>query len=244
MPTDPTTGVAVRDRLLSPISGPAASLWILPALAVAFLLAAAGAGASNSPMPGDMLSLVRSYIAARPHNSLARFLPALRRVNGTASHRGLGRPFVAAWRRAADDPVFRRLQRRQRDRRYFNPAVRRAEADGLGTLGQFIYYDAMVMHGPGTSHASFGGLRARAAARARTPARGGSEVRYLNAFLSVRRRLMRTESKHGNTSRIDGQQRVFVRRRNLDLDPPLVWHVYGDRYAIRAIPEAPAARSR
>ena len=35
------------------------------------------------------------------------------------------------------------------DRMYFDPAVRRAKADGLGTLGQFIYYDAIVMHGPG-----------------------------------------------------------------------------------------------
>lgn len=184
---------------------------------------------------GDMLSLVRSYADAEPRNPLARFLPALRSVNGTSSHRGLGPPFVAAWRQAADDPVFKRLQRRERDRLYFNPAVRRAKADGLGTLGQFIYYDAIVMHGPGTSHASFGGIRAEAISRARTPAQGGSQVRYLNAFLSVRRALMRTEAKHGDTSRIDDEQRVFLRRRNLGLNPPLVWHVYGDRYAIRAI---------
>ena len=181
---------------------------------------------------GDMLALVRSYIAAEPRNPLAQFLPALRRVDGTASHRGLGRPFIAAWRRAARDPVFQRLQRHERDRAYFHPAVRRAKADGLGTLGQFIYYDAIVMHGPGTSHASFGGIRARAISRAKTPAQGGSQVRYLSAFLSVRRALMRTEAKHGDTSRIDDEQRVFLRKRNLGLRPPLVWHVYGDRYEI------------
>src|SRR5882757_10469020 len=128
---------------------------------------------------GDMLELVRSYAAAEPGDPLARFLPALRRVDGTASHGGLGAPFVTAWHRAAHDPVFRRLQMRELDRVYFEPAVRRAKVDGLGTLGQFIYYDAIVMHGPGESADSFGGIRARAMARASTPAQGGSQVHYL-----------------------------------------------------------------
>jgi len=181
---------------------------------------------------GDMLQLVRAYVAAEPDDPLARFVPALRRVNGSASHAGLGRPFVAAWRRAARDPVFRRLQMRELDRVYFDPAVRRAKADGLGTLGQFIYYDAIVMHGPGRSADSFGGIRRRAIAAAPTPAEGGSEVDYLNTFLDVRRAQMKTEAKHGDTSRIDDEQRVFLRERNLDLRPPLTWHVYGDRFHI------------
>ena len=111
---------------------------------------------------GDMLALVRTYARAEPDDPLARFVPALGRVDGTASHRGLGRAFVDAWRRAARDPVFRRMQMRELDRIYFDPAVARAKADGLGTLGQFIYYDAIVMHGPGPGPNSFGGLRARA----------------------------------------------------------------------------------
>jgi chitosanase len=181
---------------------------------------------------GDMLELVRSYGAAEPADPLARFLPALRRVNGSASHAGLGTPFVAAWQRAARDPVFRRLQLRELDRVYFDPAVRRAKADGLGTLGQFIYYDAMVMHGPGSSYGGFGWIRAQARNRIATPAEGGSEVGYLNAFLDVRRALMKTESKHGDASRIDDEQRVFLREGNLALRPPLVWHTYDDRYEI------------
>ena len=32
----------------------------------------------------------------------------------------------------------------------------RAKKDGVGTLGQFVYYDAMVMHGPGTDALAFG----------------------------------------------------------------------------------------
>jgi chitosanase len=182
----------------------------------------------------DMLALVRTYVAAAPRDPLARFLPALRRVDGTASHRGLGAPFVAAWKRAARDPLFRHLQMRELDRVYFDPAVNRAKADGLGTLGQFIYYDAIVMHGPGPDRSSFGGIRARAIRRAPTPAEHGSQPTYLNAFLDVRRAQMKTEAKHGDTSRIDDEQRRFLREGNLALRPPLVWHTYGDRYAIPA----------
>jgi chitosanase len=181
---------------------------------------------------GDMLQLVRAYVAAAPGDPLAPFLSALARVNGSASHAGLGAPFVAAWHRAGRDPVFRRLQMRELDRVYFDPAVRRAKGDGLGTLGQFIYYDAMVMHGPGQSADSFGGIRRRALAAAPTPAEGGSEVAYLEAFLAVRRAQMKTESKHGDTSRIDDEQLRFLDEGNLALRPPLVWHTYGDRYAI------------
>jgi chitosanase len=181
---------------------------------------------------GDMLALVRSYVAAAPHDPLAGFLPALRRVDGTASHRGLGAPFVVAWKRAARDPLFRHLQMRELDRVYFDPAVNRAKADGLGTLGQFIYYDAIVMHGPGPDPSSFGGIRARAIRRAPTPAEGGSQPTYLNAFLDVRRAQMKTEAKHGDTSRIDDEQRRFLREGNLTLRPPLIWHTYGDRYEI------------
>lgn len=57
---------------------------------------------------GDMLVMVEAYTKTEPGNALAPFLPALRKVNGTASHRGLGQPFVLAWRKAAKDPAFQR----------------------------------------------------------------------------------------------------------------------------------------
>ncbi|MBO4275374.1 chitosanase, partial [Microbispora triticiradicis] len=181
---------------------------------------------------GDMLGLVEVYTRRRPGNALAGYLPALRKVNGTGSHRGLGPAFVKAWRAAATDPVFRRAQDDERDRVYFGPAVARAEADGLRALGQFVYYDAIVMHGPGADPVSFGGIRRTAMKKARTPAQGGDEVAYLNAFLDARKAAMRTEEAHADTSRVDTAQRVFLRNGNLDLDPPLRWKVYGDAYEI------------
>ncbi|NUP04110.1 MAG: chitosanase [Nonomuraea sp.] len=182
---------------------------------------------------GDMLELVELYTRREPGNVLAAYLPALRAVDGTDSHKGLGAPFVAAWKKAAEDPAFQRAQDDERDRVYFGPAVRQAEKDGLRTLGQFAYYDAMVMHGPGADKLSFGGIRKAALAKATPPARGGDETAYLDAFLDARKAAMKAEDAHEDTTRVDTMQRVFLRKGNLDLDPPLTWKVYGDKYTIK-----------
>jgi len=182
----------------------------------------------------DMLELVQAYTAQAPGNPLAVFLPALQAVNGTASHDGLGAPFVAAWKAAAQLPEFRASQDSERDRVYFDPAVSMAKGDGLGALGQFIYYDAAVVHGRGNGSFTLDGIRATAMARAATPTQGGNEVAYLNAFLDARVVAMKSEPAHQDVSRIETAQRVFLQQGNLDLRPPLSWKVYGDSYTIGA----------
>ncbi|MEW2448202.1 chitosanase [Streptomyces parvulus] len=181
---------------------------------------------------GDMLDLVELYTRRSPGNVLAPYLPALRRVDGSDSHEGLDPGFPGDWRRAADDAGFRGSQDDERDRVYFGPAVRQGQADGLRTLGQFAYYDAIVMHGGGSDPLSFGSIRERALGRARTPGQGGDEVTYLHAFLDERVWAMRQEEAHSDTSRVDTAQRLFLDAGNLDLDPPLDWRVYGDSYHI------------
>lgn len=181
---------------------------------------------------GDMLDLVELYTDRRPGNVLAKYLPALREVDGSDSHDGLDPGFPGDWRRAARDTEFRRAQDDERDRVYFNPAVRQGKADGLRVLGQFAYYDAIVMHGDGGDPASFRNIRKRALRTAQPPAQGGDEVTYLNSFLDARVWAMKQEEAHSDTSRVDTAQRVFLRERNLDLDPPLDWKVYGDSYHI------------
>ncbi|MEU6714734.1 chitosanase [Nonomuraea sp. NPDC046802] len=182
----------------------------------------------------DMLELVELYAKRKPGNVLAKYLPALRKVNGTDSHKGLDPTFTKDWKTAAKDPVFQQAQNDERDRVYFDPAVRQAKKDGLRALGQFAYYDAMVMHGPGTDKLSFGGIRKNALAKAKPPAQGGDEVRYLNAFLDARKTAMKAEDAHEDTTRVDTMQRVFLKNGNLDLNPPLTWKVYGDSYTIKS----------
>ncbi|MCB5169482.1 chitosanase [Streptomyces bambusae] len=181
---------------------------------------------------GDMLDLVELYTERKPGNVLAKYLPALRRVDGSDSHAGLDPNFTRDWKKAAADRVFQQAQNDERDRVYFNPGVKQGKADGVGTLGQFTYYDALVMHGDGSDATSFRNIRKRALAKAKPPAQGGNETTWLNAFLDARVWAMKQEEAHSDTSRVDTAQRVFLRKGNLDLDPPLDWKVYGDSYHI------------
>jgi chitosanase len=176
----------------------------------------------------DMLEAVSEYARRRPDNVLTRYLPALRTVDGSDSHAGLDPGFPAAWRAAASDPIFQKVQEDARDWMYFDPARRLAQSDGLRALGQFAYFDAAVMHGV----SGLRGIRAAALRAARSPAQGGDEIAYLDAFLDARVAEMRTEEAHSDTSRIDTAQRQFLRRGNLDLTGPLTWKVYGDPYRI------------
>lgn len=180
----------------------------------------------------DLLTLVERYTKAHPDNGLARYLPALREVDGTDSHEGLDPGFTKAWKAEAEVAAFRQAQDQERDRVYFDPAVRLAKLDGLGTLGQFVYYDAMVFHGPGTNATSFYGLRERAIHEADPPSEGGSEKAYLDIFLDIREQAMRTRHGDIDTSRVDTAQRRFLYDGKLDLDTPLTWQVYGETFKV------------
>ncbi|MDS0135458.1 MULTISPECIES: chitosanase [unclassified Amycolatopsis] len=181
---------------------------------------------------GDMLELVEAYTNSVPDNPLAKYLPALRKVNGTDSHAGLGSAFESAWKQAAATTAFQTAQNNERDRVYFNPSVNQGKADGLSNLGQFAYYDAIVMHGPGDSSDSFGGIRKAAMKKAKTPAQGGNETTYLKAFFDARKVIMKQEEAHADTSRVDTEQLKFLNEGNFDLHTPLKWKVYGDSYTI------------
>jgi chitosanase len=177
---------------------------------------------------GDMLELVQAYTNTKPSNILAKYLPALRNVNNTASHAGLDPNYTRDWKTAAADPVFQTAQNSERDRVYFNPSVADGKADGVRALGQFAYYDASVMHGYG----GFRSIRSRALQKAKPPAQGGNETTWLNAFLDERVVEMKKEEAHSDTSRVDTAQRVFLRNANLDLNTPLHFAVYGEQFTI------------
>lgn len=177
---------------------------------------------------GDMLELVQDYSKNFPSNGLAKYLPALRSVNGSSSHVGLDPGFPADWAKEAGVPAFQAAQDKERDDVYFNPSVAQGKADGLHALGQFAYYEAAVVHG----FDGMMGVRTRAMNRALTPAQGGDETVYLNAFLDERVVEMKKEPAHADVSRIETAQRVWLRAGNLDLNAPLAWKVYGDPYSI------------
>ncbi|WP_367295891.1 chitosanase [Levilactobacillus yonginensis] len=182
---------------------------------------------------GDLRQVVRRYVRLKlNHNGLRRYLPALRRVNGSAAHTGLGPGFVKAWHQAAKDPQMIRAQDTILNRQYLRPVLKAAKQDNLSPLGQYIYYDAIVVHGPGEDSQSFGGIRRQAKRLAKTPRQGGNQADYLRAFLQARAKVMKRERAHKDLSRLN-VQRQFIKNKNYQLKRPLSWRMYGDAYRLK-----------
>jgi chitosanase len=199
---------------------------------------------------GDMLKVVKRYTEAFRNNVLAKYLPALEKMSGSDSDEDdcdehgsdsdeedsdtddelSGLP--DDWCKAANDPKFRKAQDAIRDEDYFNPAIKQAKKDGLRALGQFIYFDAIVMHGPGekTDRDCFQGIHKKAMKKADTPRRHGKEKRYLEAFLDAREAsILRRGKNFDDISRVEAQ-RGFLKDRNYDLVGKLEWTMYGDHF--------------
>jgi chitosanase len=189
---------------------------------------------------GDMLKVVELFESLAPGNRLTTFIDALRKVNKSSKTEGLGQPFEDAWRSAEWDPDpkkqfranFWKAQSDVCEELYFKPAVDDAQRDGLRTLGQFIYFDALLMHGPGKAPNQFHGIRDAAIKEESTPTGGGNETEYLYAFLDARRDAMLMEKGHQETSRVDTMQRIFLFQGNLDLNVPLTFRANKETFTI------------
>lgn len=181
---------------------------------------------------GDLLEVVEKYTELKTtDNALKKYIPTLKQVNGSDSHEGLGDIFVADWKEAANDPEMIQAQNIIVDNYYLHPAVDLAKEDGLSVLGQYIYYDALVVHGPGNDEDSFGGIRALAQKLSDTPAKGGSERDYLLSFLKARTKIMKKEESHSDLSRIETQQK-FIDENNYTLNLPLEWVMYEENFEL------------
>ena len=180
---------------------------------------------------GDLLDVVNRYTELKPGNELEKYISALQKVNGTDSHEGLGDAFVADWKTAAQSDEMIQAQNDILNAQYMCPAIAYAKEDGLSPLGQYIYYDALVVHGSGDSIDCFEAIRDAALTKAAAPSDGGSEYDYLTAFLDARIPVMQMEDAHSDLSRID-TQRKFLEESNYNLELPLEWNMYGDFFIL------------
>lgn len=180
---------------------------------------------------GDLLEVVERYTELKPENELEKYIPALEQVDGTDSHDGLGDSFEKAWGDAAQSDEMIQAQNDILDEQYMNVALQYAKEDGLSPLGQYIYYDALVVHGSGDSEDSFETIRNVAIGKEKSPSNGGDETAFLTAFLDARVPVMQMEAAHSDLSRLNAQ-RKFLSEENFNLVLPLEWTMYGETFSL------------
>lgn len=191
----------------------------------------------------DMKHFIDQYNKINPDNPLKQYTDAIYNVSGTDKTDGL-EGAEDAWKEAAenDRDNMIKAQKRVITDDYMKAAQHAAEKDGLKSkLGIYIYFDAIVKHGPGKSNPgnkanwSFGNLREEARGQAKTPANGGDEKAYLKNFVGKRYDAINEENKdaefdtEGTTDRLNTQMELLDSN-NMDLNLPIKYKINDDHY--------------
>ena len=118
------------------------------------------ASSASAPAPATCSSWSSSTPTASRATCWPSTCPPCARSNGSDSHAG-PRPELhqGLEDRRQGHGVPAGAERRARPRLLQPGGARRARPTACGALGQFIYYDAIVMHGHGGDATSFGGIR-------------------------------------------------------------------------------------
>jgi chitosanase len=166
---------------------------------------------------GGLHDLLREYsdnFGARFADALAPYLERLRVCDLNLD---TDRHLHNVLRASADDPVMRDTQDTFFDKRYWAPAARAADREGIASpLGVAIVYDSMV-------HGSWGLIRGRTNAAVGTVTAAG-ERRWVAQYVAKRREWLANHSR-GDLRRTVYRMDAFQRLIELDgwrLDLPLV----------------------
>ncbi len=191
---------------------------------------------------GDALKVIRAYTDEVPDNPLAAFIPELENLAESGSGDTGGLPekdYIAAWKKAAQDPAFRAVQDAQVDQRYFTPAMNQAARAGVTTaLGRAELYDASIQHGNGSEYDALPALVARTNAKVGNASKAG-QAAWLDAFFDVRIDDL-TNPANSDTAaewsqsvdRVEALRRIATTG-NYNLDGPFSVTAFGSTYTIR-----------
>jgi chitosanase len=190
---------------------------------------------------GDLVLVVRDYVAARPGTPLAAYLPRLEELarNWSGSTAGLG-GFIEDWAAAADDPVMRDIQDRIARELYFYPSQDIADEIGAALpLTRAALYGTGIQHGIGDDPDGLPAIVSETnATTGGTPGSGVDEQDWLDTFLWTRRAHLENASDPAtrqvwreSVGRVDVWLDLLDRGL-LQLDQPFVIWVYGGSYSI------------
>ena len=190
----------------------------------------------------DALIVVKKYTEIVPQNPLAKYLPELERLDNAEDKDETQNleQFEEAWKTAAKDEKFRRIQDELNDHLYFNPSQKIADECGLKyALSRAALYDACVQHGhEGTADSLSSMITKTNALVNGSPKDGIDETLWLAKFLTIRTSvLLDPDDKNSQEDWADSVERVSVftnllEKKNFQLKLPLRITCFGESATI------------
>ena len=139
----------------------------------------------------EVLRVVKVYAVRKPGNILTPYLPRLTELADEESSETSGlKGFPLAWKKAAEDPAFRKVQDELVEELFWQPTLKHARELHVRTaFGIAAIHDAIIQHGDDPDADGLPALLAETQKEAGgTPASGVPEKTWLLKFLEVRRR--------------------------------------------------------
>ena len=180
---------------------------------------------------GDMLMVIKRYTNRYPNNSLAKYIPQLKRLEklryedgdkeASASTKHLG-GLIKAWKENAKKGSFKEVQDQLVDELYYYPALKIAQKIGAKTaLTILAVYDSSIMHGIEGDDGVDAMIKM---VQTPTPKDGGDEKEWLREFLDIRLKVMKNnEYWRTSTNRVIELQRDLDTLKNYDLSPMQIY---------------------
>jgi len=160
---------------------------------------------------GDLLGVMYELKKLEPTHELVKFIPALKKVNGTASTAGLDE-FAKVFKRCGGDASLRQAQWNVLVRLYWSPAFHTCKKYGVkSALALYFIYDTCL---------NLGNAATAKKVKVKAPSDGGDEKEWLKQYLIERRAYMKATNNFGPVDRVDMQMKI-LETGNMDLTRPI-----------------------
>lgn len=160
---------------------------------------------------GDLLGVIYELKKIEPNHELVKFIPALKKVNGSASTAGLDE-FTKVFKQSGGDQSLRQAQWNVLVRLYWKPAHDTCKKYGLkSTLALYFIYDTCL---------NLGNAAMAKKVKVKAPSEGGDEKEWLKQYLIERRAYMKATDNFGPVDRVDMQMKI-LESGNMELTRPI-----------------------
>lgn len=188
-------------------------------------------GFTTGTYDGNML--IKHYTKLNPNNTLAKYIPALDKIDKESHPNGLngntkGLENFIKDVKACTDPLFKQAQIDLLNELYWNPALNLANSIGVkNQLTLAFIYDMCVNHGEDGARSLVNKAKSKVGG---TPKDGVNENTFLSALFDYRTTYIQQDWA-GGVDRVNGFRKL-LNANNLNLTPPFKFTVYGDTFTI------------